>query len=84
MNINQMPTYNELVELSNGDLTTCTRQALENLQAAKNSGHDTTDREKIYWAFQEERLKRMDLGGKRRVILPPSVSDAGTSLDQNN
>ncbi len=84
MNINRPPTYNELVELSNGELTACIKQALENLQAAKNSGHDTTNREKIYWAFQEERMKRVNLGKKTRINLPSPISDARKPLDKRN
>lgn len=83
-NINRIPTYNELVELSNGDLTACVKKALENLQAAKARGEDTTDKEKIYWAFQEERLKRMNLGKKQGINLPPTIPDTGPSFDRSN
>lgn len=84
MNINRIPTYNELIELSNGDLTVCVKKALENLQAAKARGEDTTIKEKIYWAFQEERLKRINLGKKQGINLPPTILDSGSSFDHSN
>lgn len=84
MNINRIPTYYELVELSNGDLTACVKKALENLQTAKNRGEETSDKEKIYWAYQEERLKRSNLGKQQRVTLPPSQPDMGSSFDRGN
>ena len=83
ININQVPTYNDLVELSNGELTDCVQKALENLTAAKQNGEDPAACEKIYWAFQEERLKRVNFGKKRRMTMPPLNLDAGTALDQN-
>jgi len=83
INISEVPTYHALVELSNGELTGCVQKALENLTAAKQNGDDTADCEKIYWAFQEERLKRVNFGNKQRMTLPPLNLEASRSLDQN-
>lgn len=82
MNINHVPTYYELVDLSNGELTDCIKKALENLQAAKKRGEDTTEKEKIYWAFQEERLKRVNLGRQQRITLPPTLPNPRSSFDR--
>ena len=54
-----MPTYVELIEMSNGDLTKCIRIASEAVDKARYECQLITEKEQIYLAYDNERLKRL-------------------------
>ena len=60
-----MPTYIELIELSNGDLTTCIRIASEAVDKAQRKHELTTEKDLIYQAYDNERLKRLALAKRK-------------------
>ncbi len=60
----KMPTYDELVGLSNGELTRRTRLALKQLLGYENPCEDRTEAEKIYEAYNREWQKRLLVGKK--------------------
>ena len=55
------PSYNELVELSNGDLIKRIRIAMEALTKAQHDHQATTEKDLIYHAYDDERLKRLNM-----------------------
>jgi len=55
------PTYNELVELSNGDLIKRIEIAGDALTKARQEHLPTTEKDLIYRVYDNERLKRLKL-----------------------
>ncbi len=64
-NILIMPTYDELIELSNGDLMKCHASSLKQLNESAKEGKNTTEKVRIYGAYETERVKRLDVVSKR-------------------
>ena len=60
----KMPSYDELVALSNGELTKRIRLALRQLLGYERPGKSLTEAERIYEAYKREEQKRL-LVGKR-------------------
>lgn len=60
----KMPNYDELVGLSNGELTKRTRLALKRLLGYQNQCKELNDARKIYETYKREQQKRL-LVGKR-------------------
>jgi|KBSSwiStaDraftv2_1062776.scaffolds.fasta_scaffold3838892_1 hypothetical protein len=59
-----MPTYDELIELSNGELTKCIRIAKDGVDKMRHDHQSTTEKQLIYRAYDNERLKRLKLARK--------------------
>ena len=59
-----MPTYDELIELSNGELTKCIRIAKDGVDKMRQGHQSTTEKQLIYQAYDNERLKRLKLARK--------------------
>ena len=55
------PSYNELVELSNGDLIKRIEIAGDALTKARQEHQATTEKDLIYHVYDNERLKRLKL-----------------------
>ena len=64
------PNYNELVELSNGDLTKRIRTARDVVNKALREHQPTTEKENIWQDFEDERLKRLKLAKGTLLNLP--------------
>ncbi len=65
MNATQkMPTYNELVEISNGDLMNKIKITRSDLLSAVEHSKNANEKQRIYDAFEGERVKRLNLGKK--------------------
>jgi hypothetical protein len=64
----KMPTYDELVALSNGELTKRIRLALRQLLGYEKPGKSLTDAQRVYETYKREEQKRMLVG--KRVIHP--------------
>jgi len=64
----KMPTYDELVGLSNGELTKRLQLALRQLLDYEEPGEGLTQARKIYEAYNRERQKRLLLG--KRIMNP--------------
>lgn len=60
-----MPTYEELAELSNGDLMKCVTLSAKRLNTASAHGENTISKTQIHQAYEGERLKRLKLVQKR-------------------
>ncbi|MBA3867995.1 MAG: hypothetical protein ABI970_03120 [Chloroflexota bacterium] len=56
-----MPTYEELVELSNGDLSRCIQGANDAVDKTRQQQQPTLEKELISEAYANERLKRLKL-----------------------
>ena len=59
------PRYDELVELSNGDLTKCIQIAKDVVDKTRHDHQPTTEKELIYQAYDNERLKRLALAKRK-------------------
>lgn len=64
----KMPPYDELVGLSNGELTKRLRLALRQLLGYETLGEGLTQARRIYEAYNRERQKRLLLG--KRIVNP--------------
>jgi hypothetical protein len=64
----KMPPYEELVALSNGELTKRMRIALRQLVKYEKPSEELTETQNIYEAYSREWQKRLLLG--RRIINP--------------
>jgi len=64
----KMPTYDELVALSNGELVKRMQLALKQLIQYEAPGEGLTKARKVYQAYRREREKRMLVG--RRIVDP--------------
>jgi hypothetical protein len=58
LNTLKMPTYNELVGLSDTELTKCIALALGEVDKAEKRHEDMLDKAKIYLAYKNELAKR--------------------------
>lgn len=63
-NILKMPTYEELVEMPNGELMKCLASSLSQLNESAKEGKNTTEKIRIYGAYETERVKRLDVVSK--------------------
>ena len=54
----KMPTYHELISLSDYELTTRVERALQQLKKAVKQCEGTAEKTKIYRAYQNELAKR--------------------------
>ena len=61
-NILNMPTYDELVEMPNGELMKCLASAKDQLSEANKA--TTFAKTQIYRAYNAERLKRLQVVSK--------------------
>lgn len=68
-----MPTYDELVELSNGDLSKCIQVANDAIDKTRREHQPTFEKELIRQAYADERLKRLKLA-KGNPIKVPNVA----------
>ena len=75
-NILKMPTYEELVEMTNGDLMKCLASALKQLNETAKEGKSTIEKIHIYGAYETERLKRLKVVSKQLVPLLMNMSVA--------
>ena len=73
-NVLKMPTYEELVEMTNGDLIKCLTLALNQLNEAAKEGKSTFEKMSIYDAYEAERLKRLDVVSNRLKPILMSIS----------
>ena len=64
-NILRMPTYEELAEITNGELMKCLALALDQLNETAKEGKSTIEKMNIYGAYEAERLKRLKIVSKR-------------------
>jgi hypothetical protein len=60
-----LPTDEELIKLSNGDLIKCITLTLDRLNKASTHGENTSAKAQIYQAYEDERLKRQKLVQQR-------------------
>lgn len=58
LNTLKMPTYNELVGLSDVELVKCIGLALGQFYKAEGQGENTTEKSKIYQVYKNELAKR--------------------------
>ncbi len=77
-NILKVPTYEELVEMTNGDLMKRLALALVQLNEAAKEGKNTIEKIKIYKIYETERLKRLELVSKR--LKPILINNASKML----
>ncbi len=63
-NILIMPTYQELVEMPNGELMKCLASSLKLLNESAKEGKNTTEKVRIYGAYETERVKRLAVVSK--------------------
>jgi hypothetical protein len=54
-----MPTYEEVVDLSNGELTNRMRHICGQINEARSRGQSTTELAYIYKVYEEEWFKRL-------------------------
>jgi hypothetical protein len=54
----KMPTYKELIELSDAELTECIALALTEIDNAEERGQPTAEKMKIYQAYKNELARR--------------------------
>lgn len=59
-NVPNMPTDMALARLSENDLYTQRKEALEALNEAKNNGRNTTELGRVYKALDDENTRRMN------------------------
>jgi len=64
-NILKIPTYEELVEMPNGELMKCLASSLSQLNESAKEGKNTTEKVRIYGAYETERVKRLDVVSKK-------------------
>ena len=64
-NILKMPTYDELIEMPNGELMKCLTASLKQLNESAKEGKNTTEKVRIYGAYETERVKRLDVVSKK-------------------
>ena len=64
-NILIMPTYQQLVEMPNGELMKCHAASLKLLNESSKEGKNTTEKVRIYGAYETERVKRLKVVSKR-------------------
>jgi hypothetical protein len=64
-NILKMPTYEELIEMPNGELMKCLASSLSQLNESAKEGKNTTEKVRIYGAYETERVKRLDVVSKK-------------------
>ena len=55
-----VPNYHEIVRLSNMELGQRTKAALDEYIQAIKQGANVTDKARLYEAYQDERLKRLN------------------------
>ncbi len=60
------PTYDEIVALSNGELTKRIREIENAINAASARGESTAQGMRVHKMYEEERVKRMSLLGRRK------------------
>ena len=65
LNLVRMPAKNELAKLSYSELNTCIKVAHYQWQAAKQLETDMAESERIFHAYDNEQLKRLDRFEKR-------------------
>ncbi len=58
LNTLTMPTYNELVELSDAELKRCIGVALNQLDKAQEQGESTSEKTVIYRVYKNQLAKR--------------------------
>ena len=61
-----IPTYEEVVALSNGELTKRIREIENAINAANAHGESTSQGMRVHKVYEEERVKRMALLGGRK------------------
>ena len=61
-----MPTYEEIVALSNGELTKRISEIEQAINATRESGESTSQGTRVYKVYEEEWVKRMYLLGGRK------------------
>ena len=63
----KMPFYDDLVDLSNAELTRRVRMAKYDLDQARERGEITTEKTRIYHVFEHERVRRLKIGEPRNI-----------------
>ena len=58
LNTLKMPTYNELIGLSDGELIKRVFSALHQVDKAEDEGQSTTEKTRVYYAYKNELAKR--------------------------
>ena len=61
----KMPTYEQLVDMTNGELIKRIQLALDQLVELANQGESTIASTKVYQAYEGERLKRLKVAHKK-------------------
>jgi len=61
-----IPTYEEIVALSNGELTKRIREIENAINAASARGENIAQGMRVHKMYEEERVKRMSLLGRRK------------------
>ena len=59
-NLIRMPSEDELAKLSYSELNDCIQVAFYQWQEAIQTGEDTTESEQIFYAYDNEQLRRLD------------------------
>ncbi|MBA3868253.1 MAG: hypothetical protein H0X30_03795 [Anaerolineae bacterium] len=60
-----MPNYEEVVGLSNGQLVKCMQTLNDQINQARTRGKSTDQLARSYRAYEDEWLKRVGLGGRK-------------------
>jgi hypothetical protein len=58
--LQSVPNYHEIVRLSNSELSQRTKTALDEYIQAIKQGVDVSEKARLYEAYQDERLKRLN------------------------
>ena len=61
----KLPTYEEVVGLSNGQLVKCMQKLNDQINQARTSCKSTDQLARSYRAYEDEWLKRVGLGGRK-------------------
>lgn len=65
MSETKMPTYDEVVGLSNGQVVKCMQQLNDQINQARISDKSTNQLARLYKVYEDEWLKRVGLGGRK-------------------
>ena len=65
LNTKTSPNYDEIIKLSNNALATRTKAALDAFMQAVKQGGNVAEKARLYNAYQDERLNRLNIKGMK-------------------
>ena len=78
-----MPTEDELAELSISELNECIRVAFYQWQESVRTGEDPDENKEIFHVYDNEQLKRLERV-KKYLVSPNSGADEADSVSNNS